>query len=226
MWTAPVARSFCVYEEKEDDHVPRLSLIPRKNIFFTQFSQHAKNALESAEALDKLFSDFTDVEKKVRDIHAIEHYGDKLTHEIMRELNETFVTPLDREDIVGLASKIDDVTDVAYDVAELVHLYKVKTVHPAAMRQTRTLVSAASEMVTMMDGLQALKDLEPHWIKLHTFENEGDQIFREAVGELFEKEHDAIEIIKWKDIHSLIEVALDRCEDVANIVETIKIKHS
>ncbi|TMB61135.1 MAG: DUF47 domain-containing protein [Chloroflexi bacterium] len=226
MWTAPVARSFCVYEEKEDDHVPRLSLIPRKNIFFTQFSQHAKNALESAEALDKLFSDFTDVEKKVRDIHAIEHYGDKLTHEIMRELNETFVTPLDREDIVGLASKIDDVTDVAYDVAELVHLYKVKTVRPAAMRQTRTLVSAASEMVTMMDGLQALKDLEPHWIKLHTFENEGDQIFREAVGELFEKEHDAIEIIKWKDIHSLIEVALDRCEDVANIVETIKIKHS
>ena len=206
--------------------MPRLSLIPKRNIFFTQFSQHAKNALEAAEALDRLFSNFSDVEKQVRDLHAIEHYGDKLTHEIMRELNETFVTPLDREDIVGLASKIDDVTDVAYDVAELVHLYKVKTVRPAAMRQTRTLVSAAQELVSMMDELQALKDLEPHWIKLHTFENEGDQIFREAVGELFEKEHDAIEIVKWKDIHSLIEVALDRCEDVANIVETIKIKHS
>jgi predicted phosphate transport protein (TIGR00153 family) len=219
-----MARSFCVYER--EDAVPRLSLIPRKNIFFTHFSQHAKNALEAAEALDGLFGDFTDVERKVRDLHAIEHYGDKLTHEIMRELNETFVTPLDREDIIGLASKIDDVTDVAYDVAELINLYKVKRVRPAAARQTKTLVSSCREMVEMIDGLQDLKDLEPHWIKLHTFENEGDQIFREAVGELFEKESDAIEIIKWKDIHSLIEVALDRCEDVANIVETIKIKHS
>ena len=206
--------------------MPRLSLIPKKNIFFTQFSQHARNALEAAQALDGLFADFNDIEKKVRDIHAIEHYGDKLTHEIMRELNETFVTPLDREDIIGLASKIDDVTDVAYDVAELVHLYKVKSVRPAAARQTKALVSAAAEMVEMMENLEGLKDLEQHWIKLHTFENEGDQIFRDAVAELFDKETNAIELIKWKDIHSLIEVALDRAEDVANIVETIKIKHS
>ena len=206
--------------------MPRLSLIPRKNIFFHQFSQHAKNALEAAEALETLLSNFTDVERKVRDIHAIEHYGDKLTHEIMKELNETFVTPLDREDIVGLASKIDDVTDVSYDVAEMINLYKVKRVRPAAARQTKTLVSACREMVAMIDELQELKDLEPHWIKLHTFENEGDQIFRDAMAELFANETNAIELIKWKDIHSLIEVALDRCEDVANIVETIKIKHS
>jgi predicted phosphate transport protein (TIGR00153 family) len=206
--------------------MPSISFIPRKNIFFTQFAQHAQNALEAAQALDSLFTDFTDVEKKVREIHAIEHYGDKLTHEIMRELAETFVTPLDREDIIGLASKIDDVTDVAYDAGEMVLLYKVHSVRPGAARQTKALVGAASEMVVMMGKLEKLKDLEPHWIKLHTFENEGDQIFREAVAELFEKETDAIEIIKWKDIHSLIEVALDRCEDVANIVETIKIKHS
>ena len=206
--------------------MPRLSLIPKRNIFFTQFSQHAQNSLEAAQALERLFSDFTDVEKKVRDIHAIEHYGDKLTHEIMRELNETFVTPLDREDIAGLASKIDDVADVAYDVAELVHLYKVRTVRPGALRQAKTLVAAATEMLAMMNNLQSLKNLDQYWIKLHTFENEGDQIFREAVAELFANETDAIEIIKWKDIHSLIEVAVDRCEDVANIVETIKIKHS
>ncbi len=206
--------------------MPRLSLIPRKSIFFTQFSQHAQNALEAAEALDRLFNDFTDVEKKVREIHAIEHYGDKLTHEIMRELNETFVTPLDREDIIGLASKIDDVTDVSYDVSELVQLYKVQRVRPGAARQTKALVAAAGEMVAMMNNLEKLKDLESHWIKIHTFENEGDQIFRDAVAELFANETNAIEIIKWKDIHSLIEVALDRCEDVANIVETIKIKHS
>src|SRR6478736_8500462 len=104
--------------------MPRLSLIPKKNIFFTQFSQHAQNALEAAQALERLFSDFTDIEKKVRDIHAIEHYGDKLTHQIIEELNGTFVTPLDREDIVGLASKLDDVTDVCWDVAEMISLYK------------------------------------------------------------------------------------------------------
>ena len=206
--------------------MPSFTLIPRKNIFFTQFAQHAQNALEAAQALDRLFADFTNVEDKVREIHAIEHYGDKLTHEIMRELAETFVTPLDREDIIGLASKIDDVTDVSYDVSEIVQLYKVQSIRPTAMRQTKVLVGAASEMVLMMNKLEKLKDLEPHWIKLHTFENEGDQIYRESVADLFAHETNAIEIIKWKDIHSLIEVALDRCEDVANIVETIKIKHS
>jgi uncharacterized protein len=206
--------------------VPSFSLIPKKNIFFTQFSQHAQNSLEAAQALERLLSDFTDVEVKVRDIHAIEHYGDKLTHEIMRELNETFVTPLDREDIAGLASKIDDVADVCHDVSELLLMYTIKKVRPGAIRQAKTLVAAAEEMKTMISNLQSLKDLDQHFIKMHTFENEGDQIFREAVAELFAHEHDAIEIIKWKDLHSLIEVALDRCEDVANIAETIKIKHS
>ena len=206
--------------------MPSFTLIPKKNIFFSQFSQHAQNALEATQALDELFSNFTDVEKKVREIHAIEHYGDKLTHEIMKELAETFVTPLDREDIIGLASKIDDVTDVSYDVSELVQLYKVQSIRATATRQTKALVSAAQEMVLMMNKLEKLKDLEPHWIKLHTFENEGDQVFRDAVADLFATETNAIEIIKWKDIHSLIEVALDRCEDVANIVEMIKIKHS
>ena len=116
--------------------MPSFTLIPRKNIFFTQFAQHAQNALEATQALDALFNDFTDVEKKVREIHAIEHYGDKLTHEIMKELAETFVTPLDREDIIGLASKIDDVTDVSYDVSELVQLYKVTSIRLSAARQT------------------------------------------------------------------------------------------
>jgi len=126
--------------------MPSFTLIPRKNIFFTQFAQHAQNALEAAQALDALFNDFTDVEKKVREIHAIEHYGDKLTHEIMKELAETFVTPLDREDIIGLASKIDDVTDVSYDVSELVQLYKVQSIRPMATRQTKALVAAASRL--------------------------------------------------------------------------------
>ena len=204
----------------------RLSLMPKKSEFFTLFERHAQNALEAAEALEKLFVDFTDVENKMRDIHAIEHYGDKLNHEIVRHLNETFVTPLDREDIIGLGTKVDDITDVCYDVSELVHLFQVRSIRPAALRQARVLVSAAREVVIMLQKLEKLKDLEAHWIKIHTLENEGDQIWREAVGELFERSDDAIEIVKWKDIHSLVEVAIDRCEDVANIVETITVKHS
>ncbi len=204
----------------------RLSLMPKKSQFFVLFEQHAQNAVEAAEALAKLFADFTEIENKVRDIHAIEHYGDKLNHEIVRHLNETFVTPLDREDIVGLGSKIDDITDVCYDVSELVQLFKVTAIRPAAVRQSKVLVTAANEVALMMRTLEGLKNLEPHWIKIHTLENEGDQIWREAVGELFAGSDDAIEIVKWKDIHSLVEVAIDRCEDVANIVETIVVKHS
>ncbi len=204
----------------------RLSLIPRKSVFFTQFQRHADNTKEAAEALVRLLEDFTDVERKVRDMHAIEHYGDKLTHEIIRELNATFVTPLDREDIIGLASRLDDVADLCNDVAELIHLYKVTRVRPAAVRQAKTLVAATGQLVEMMKNLERLTDLEEHWIKLHTYENEGDDMFRDAVGELFASERDAIEIVKWKDIFEHIEFAIDRCEDVANIVETIKIKHS
>ena len=204
----------------------RISLMPRKSVFFAKFSQQAENGLEAARALEGLFKDFTDVERKVRDIHAIEHYGDKLTHEIMQNLSETFVTPLDREDIIGLASHLDDVVDVAYDAAELVQLYNVDRIRPQAVRQVETLVAATEQTVEMINGLEGLKRLEPHWIKLHTLENEADQIFRDAVGDLFASATDAAEIIKWKDIHQLIESAVDRCENLANIVETIVIKHS
>ena len=204
----------------------RFSLLPQKSEFFVLFERHAENALEAAEALAKLFADFTNVESKVRDIHAIEHHGDKLNHEIVRHLNETFVTPLDREDIVGLGSKVDDITDVCYDVSELVQLMRVSRVRPDAIRQVDVLVAATREVGEMLRNLQGLKGLERHWIKIHTLENEGDQIWRDAVRELFAGSDDAIEILKWKDIHSLVEVAIDRCEDVANIVETIVVKHS
>lgn len=203
----------------------RLSLMPKKSIFYTLFNQHAQNALEATQALEKLLSDFTDVEMKARDIYAIEHYGDKLTHQIMQELNGTFVTPLDREDIVGLASGLDDVTDACHDMADMVVTYKVRSIRPIAVQQAKVLVSAAEHLVRALKDLDKLEGLEPHWIKIHTLENEGDSLFRNAVGDLFAESADPIEIIKWKDLHGLIEVAIDRCEDVANIVETIVVKH-
>src|SRR5206468_7650816 len=168
---APMARLFCCRcgacsSAEIDRRKPmRLSLMPKKSVFFTMFSQHAQNALEAAEALEKLVTDFTLLEDKVRDLHAIEHYGDNLTHGIMQELNGTFVTPLDREDIVGLASKLDDVTDVCHDVAEMVVLYKVKTIRPLAVQQSKVLVAAATHLVTALKDLEKLEGLELHWIK-------------------------------------------------------------
>ncbi len=200
--------------------------MPRKSIFFELFTQHAENALEAARALEALLGNFTDVERKVRDIHAIEHHGDKLTHEIIRNLNETFVTPLDREDIVGLASRLDDVTDLSYDVSETVLLYRVRAIRPAANRLAAVLSGAATELCQAIRLLEKLEGLEPYWIKIHTFENEGDDIFREALGELFDDSLDPVEIIKWKDIYEKLELAIDRCEDVANIIERITIKHA
>ncbi len=198
--------------------------MPRKSIFFELFTQHAENALEAARALEALLTDYTDVDRKVRDIHAIEHHGDKLTHEIIRNLNETFVTPLDREDIVGLASRLDDVTDLSYDVSETVVLYRVGEIRPAATRLARVLTGAATELCEAIRLLDKLQGLEPYWIKIHTLENEGDDIFRDALGELFDNSHDPVEIIKWKDIYEKLELAIDRCEDVANIVEMLVVK--
>ncbi|TMB62099.1 MAG: DUF47 domain-containing protein [Chloroflexi bacterium] len=209
-----------------DGEPMRLSLMPRKSIFFAKFSEHASNSLKAARALDGLLRDFTDVERQVRDIRALEHDGDELTHEIIENLNAAFVTPLDREDILGLASRLDDVVDLAHDAAELVLLYDLREVRPQAVRQVEILVSAADGIVEMMNGLERFQGLEPHWIKLHTLEKEGDQAFRDAVGELFASETDPAEIIKWKDLYELLESAIDRCEDVANIVETIAIKHA
>jgi uncharacterized protein Yka (UPF0111/DUF47 family) len=107
----------------------------------------------------------------------------------------------------------------------MISLYKVTSIRPAAIRQVRTLTLAATETVASLQKLEKLTGLESHWIKIHTLENEGDAIFREAVADLFAHSTDPVEIIKWKDIHGLIEVAIDRCEDVANIVETIVVKH-
>src|SRR5437899_13035305 len=144
----------------------RLSLLPKKSFFFTQFDKHATNSLEAAVALERLLSDFTEVERKVRDIHAIEHYGDQLTHEIFKSLNETFVTPLDREDIIGIASRLDDVPDVTYDVYELILLYKGGTARPQTIGQHKAQVAATTEIAAMMKALEGLTCLEPYWTKI------------------------------------------------------------
>src|SRR5260221_3014578 len=120
----------------------------------------------------------------------------------MQDLNGTFVTPLDREDIVGHRSKLDDVTDVCHAVAEMIVLYKVRSIRPLAIQQAKVLVAAAEHLVTALKDLEKLDGLEPHWIKIHTLENEGDSLFRTAVAELFARATAPIQSSTWKNFHA------------------------
>ena len=201
-------------------------LIPKEEKFYQDFLAVADELKNGARLLEEMLAGTPPLWDKAEEIKEVEHKCDFLSHEVYQRLHRTFVTPLDREDILGLASRLDDVADLANDVAELILIYKIDRVRPAAVRQAKILVAATDELVLMMQRLEGLKDLQEHWIKLHTFENEGDHVFREAIGELFGAERDAIELVKWKDLFERIEIAIDRCEDIANIVETIKIKHS
>lgn len=203
----------------------RLSLMPKKSFFFTQFDQHATNSLEAAVALERLLTDFTDVESKVRDIHAIEHYGDKLTHAIFKSLNETFVTPLDREDIHALARSLDDVMDAIDASATLVRLYRLESVRFGA-RELAHIITVCTDQVRLgLGALEHNKGLAAHAIEINRLENEADRMHQQSVSKLFDDEHDPIVVMKWKEALDFLEEATDRCEDVANVLEGVMVKH-
>ena len=205
----------------------KLKVSQRADEFFDLFVEAASNIRAAAELLKDLIEDYQDVELKAQRIQDREHEGDEITHAIIRRLNTTFITPMDREDIYSLASALDDVLDAIEAVSDLFVLHHIAEPLPVMKAQADVLVQATRQTE---EGLKSLRKmdrdrLEPYWIEINTLENEGDAIFREAVADLFARSTDPVEIIKWKDIHGLIEVAIDRCEDVANIVEMIVVKH-
>jgi predicted phosphate transport protein (TIGR00153 family) len=201
------------------------SLMPRDPAFFVLFRQHADNTQRAAVALEAMLADFTNIEEKARAIQEIEHRGDELTHEIISRVSRRFITPLDREDMLGLASRLDDVTDACLDASEMMILYKVGMIRPAALQQAQVLAAATEALAAALGGLEKLEGLETHWFAIHSLENEGDQLMRTALEELFRTETDPVEIVKWKDLHKVLEAAIDRCEDAANIIEMIVVKH-
>jgi predicted phosphate transport protein (TIGR00153 family) len=205
------------------------SLIPKEMIFFDLFEEAAKNAHQGAVALVDLLEDFRSVPEKVRKIKDIEHAGDKITHTTIEKLNQTFITPLDREDIHELICRIDDIIDLIDSAVARMHLYKIDKPTEDAKALARVLVKATQIIIELLPKMRNLKlssSLLQDCIAIHTQENEGDRIQQHALASLFENGHDPIFIIKWKDIYEELEAATDRCEDVANVIEGIVLKNA
>ena len=200
--------------------------LPKTDNFFEQFGLAANNIVNSTRALKELFEDDSNIEATVKLIKEYEHEGDKITHETVKMLNKTFVTPIDREDIHALITGLDDVIDYIDSAASRYFLYKMSKPPEAAKALTEILHKCAEETVRALSNLQKFDASIHHiCIELNSLENEADRVVRSAIARLFENEKDPIEVIKWKELFDSLEDAADKFEDVANTIEAIIVKH-
>ncbi len=204
----------------------RFSLVPQEMVFYDLFKRDIANALKAAEAMQNLAYEFTNIEDKARAIKAIEHDGDTITHEIIQIVNKTFVTPFDREDIYALSTAIDDIVDLIEATADVCVLYQVTHSTEPLQQGSDILVMAVKELQKAIEKLHTFSGLSEHWIEANRLENQADQIYRRAIAELFSNSKDAVNIVRWKGVYDLLEDSIDKCEDVANIIESITIKHA
>ena len=204
----------------------RLRLTPRDTTLYDHFTAAATNLVTGAELLREGLQPGADRAAMAAKMRDIEHSSDEITHTVMRQLNQTFVTPFDREDIYRLASKLDDVMDYMEAAADLVVLYELGDLPPEYLRVVEVLEAAAVQTAAVMPRLRQLKDLDEYWIEVNRLENEADQIYRRTVARLFSGEYDALTALKLKDLADELEAAADAFEDVADTVETITVKES
>jgi uncharacterized protein len=204
----------------------RFRLTPREDSYYDMFADSANNLVTGARLLVELISDGTNREGIAEKMRACEHAGDEYTHTIMRRLNESFITPFDREDIYRLASTLDDVMDFMEAAADLVVLYKLEELPHDIVRQVEVLERAAEVTAEAMPRLRGMKDLSEYWIEINRLENEGDRVYRRLLAELFSGEYEALTVMKLKDVIEQLEAAADAFEHVANTVETIAVKES
>ncbi len=205
-----------------------LKISQRGDEFFELFVESARNLRAGAELLKDLIDDYRDVELKASRIRDREHEGDEITHAIIRRLNTTFVTPMDREDIYMLASALDDVLDAVEAVSDLFHLHAIEAPLPEMKSQIQVLVHAAEQTEQALAALSRMDrdKLEPYWIEINRLENEGDKLYRRAVADLFSGDYKAMDVLKWKEVIENLEEAIDGLENVANIIESIVLKHA
>jgi predicted phosphate transport protein (TIGR00153 family) len=206
----------------------KLKISQRSEAFFELFARAAENLRETAELLGDLIEVYEDIDLKVRRIQDREHDGDEITHEVFRRLNTSFITPMDREDIYRLATALDDVLDGIEGVADLFLLHGIEAPLPVMKSQVDVLIRAARQTEAAL-GLLPKMDrdrLEPYWIEVNSLENEGDQLYRHAVAEIFSGDHRAMDVLRWKEVIEGTEESIDGLENVANIVESIVLKHA
>ena len=203
--------------------------MPREDNFFELFEKAAANAHVAAAELLELLEKFDDVKGRSKRIKDIEHAGDKITHDVIERLNKTFITPMDREDIHELICRVDDIVDLVDTAAHRIVIYKIEKPTEASIELARCLKHATGVIVEVMPLLRDMKNaraISEKCIAIQTQENDADRVMHHAIAALFEARPDPIEVIKWKDIYEEIESATDRCEDVANVLDSIVLKNA
>ena len=204
----------------------KLSLVPQEREYFRLFSEFAAILDQAAQLLAKLMNDYRDPKSVARQQVELEHVGDKIVHDIVKRLNKTFITPLDREDIYDLAATLDEVLDSIEAAVDMMLLYRIEAPAQHAVEQSAVIAKQTAVLRTAIDSLEKRKGLNDHWIEVNRLENDGDRLYRDAVAELFDGDMKCTDIIKWKDIYSTLEHAIDDCEHVANIIESIVLKNT
>ena len=202
--------------------LPRL--MPKQEKFFDLLESSAKNLLKGAEALKDLVHDYVDVEKKVQNIKEIETQGDSIIHNIMDQLDKTFITPIDREDIHILASELDDVLDAIEGISSRLYHFKIPQPTPECVRLVTIIYEGVVQIEKAVSDLEHFANLRPFCIEINSLENEADQISQQMIGQLLDEEPDWRVAIKWKEIYGRLETAADHCENIANVIESIVVK--
>lgn len=203
----------------------RFRLIPREEKFYEDFKQMADQLRHGARLLEQMFAVDPPILDKAHEIKEVEHKCDFLTHEIIQRLNKTFVTPIDREDIHELARTLDDVMDAIDNAAALIPLYRIDKMRSGAREFTRVIIQQTDEIRAAVEALEARKGVLDRCVEINRLENEADRIHKHALGLLFDEETNPIMILKWKEIFDILEEATDACEDVANLLENVVVKH-
>jgi uncharacterized protein Yka (UPF0111/DUF47 family) len=209
--------------------MPRLGdlFAPRDRAYFELFEEAGRNATLAADLLERLLENFPDSRELAGEILECEHEGDRITHDIIDRLNHTFVTPIDREDILALASALDDIVDYTEEVADYLGLYRIEAPMDQAISLAHVLSSACQEIGKAIPLLRGFKpEISQHTVEVNRLENEGDRITREAVASLFDARIDPMVVIRWKDLFERLEAAIDSTEHVADILYGIVIKNS
>lgn len=201
-------------------------LLPHEDGFHNMFVDLAENVYRASQAMVAMLDNYSTPASDAEKIKDIEHANDTIMHSLMNKLNRTFITPFDREDIHALASKIDDVLDLTDAAASRLVTYRIDKIRPGVADLARVLMAASKEVVAAVRVLEKKNEILEHCIEINRLENEGDRLCRDLIGTLFVQEKDPILVIKWKEIIEVLEIATDKCEDVADVVETITLKNA
>jgi uncharacterized protein Yka (UPF0111/DUF47 family) len=211
---------------RNETTMAKFSLLPRNRGFFTLFDQAGANLVAISETLHEMLVGYPATRGLAGRIKELELAGDDITHRIVRLLNSTFVTPIDREDIYALTSRLDDICDYIDEAADEVVLYGVRTILPPALAQADVIRRACANLAVALERLDGMRDVSETLVEVHTLENEGDRLVRDAIAGLFSGGQDALLVIRWKDIYEQLEEAIDSCEQAAHVLESAYLKNA